>query len=104
MFVIFYLLFENVGDLYRLWNPFKGSRAAWMYVSEDSTVAVVFAFSINYDHWSNTVPRLKLKGLIPHCEYLITEPIPNCTTQHADYAKILASPGKLHSDKYCMYK
>lgn len=47
----------RTGDLYRLWDPFKISFAAWMYVSRDRENAVVFAFSVNSDHWSNLVPR-----------------------------------------------
>jgi alpha-galactosidase len=45
------------GDLYRLWNPFNNTFAAWMYVTRDKRDAVVFAFSLNSDHWSNLVPR-----------------------------------------------
>ena len=53
------------GDLYRLWDPFKRNLASWMYVSRDQSHAVVFAFSLNSDHWSNLVPRLQLRGLDP---------------------------------------
>ncbi len=35
----------------------KVKFAAWMYVSEDKREGVVFAFSLNSDHWSNIVPR-----------------------------------------------
>lgn len=45
------------GDIYRLWNPFRVTFAAWMYVSCDKSEAAVFAFSMNSDHWSNLVPR-----------------------------------------------
>ncbi len=45
------------GDMYRLWNPFKSNLAAWMYVSRDRKQAAVFAFALNYDHWSDLVPR-----------------------------------------------
>jgi hypothetical protein len=45
------------GDLFRLWDPFKGNLAAWMFVTKDKHQAVVFVFSINSDHWSNLVPR-----------------------------------------------
>jgi alpha-galactosidase len=40
------------GDLFRLWDPFKNTFAAWMYVTQDKSEAVVFAFSLNSDHWS----------------------------------------------------
>ena len=45
------------GELYRLWSPFRSPWGAWMYVSRDRRRAVVFAFSVNSDHWSNIVPR-----------------------------------------------
>lgn len=45
------------GDMYRLWHPFKVPLSAWMYVSQDKSQAIVFAFSLNSDHWSNLVPR-----------------------------------------------
>jgi hypothetical protein len=54
---------------------------AWMYVSQDKTHAVVFAFALNSDHWSNLVPRLQLQGLNPDYEYEITEPLPNNINQ-----------------------
>lgn len=69
------------GDLYRLWDPFKLNLAAWMYVSRDKSQAVVFAFSLNSDHWSNLVPRLQLQGLLPDAEYEVSEPLPNNITQ-----------------------
>jgi alpha-galactosidase len=41
------------GDMYHLWNPFKVSYAAWMYVSRDKQEAIVFAFSLNrYDNFN----------------------------------------------------
>jgi len=69
------------GDLYRLWDPFKVNLASWMYVSRDKSQAVVFAFSMNSDHWSNLVPRLQLLGLQSDAEYEVTEPMPNNITQ-----------------------
>lgn len=47
----------RTGDLYRLWNPFKSNLASWMYVTQDKSAAVVFAFSVNQDHWSTIIPR-----------------------------------------------
>ena len=52
-----------------------------MYVSRDKSQAVVFAFSLNSDHWSNLVPRLQLQGLEPDIEYEVSEPKPNTVTQ-----------------------
>jgi hypothetical protein len=79
------------GDLYRLWNPFKVTYAAWMYVSRDKTQAVVFAFSLNSDHWSNLVPRLLLKGLNPDVVYDVTEPLPNNLVQQIGNLRIIES-------------
>jgi len=55
--------------------------AAWMYVSRDKQQAVVFAFSLNSDHWSNLVPRLQLQGLLRDAEYEVTQPMPNNIAQ-----------------------
>lgn len=57
--IIFKALYPliSAGDLYRLWDPFKVNFASWMYVSRNKEHAVVFAFSMNSDHWSNLVPR-----------------------------------------------
>ena len=76
------------GDLYRLWNPFKVSFASWMYVSRDLSESVVFAFSMNSDHWSNLVPRLKLQGLDKNAEYVVSEPVPNNMGQEIGNFKI----------------
>jgi hypothetical protein len=65
-----------------------------MYVSRDQARAVVFAFSINSDHWNNLAPRLTLRGLIPDAEYDITEPYPNDITQQAGNFMLIESDGK----------
>ncbi|KAJ1430460.1 Melibiase-domain-containing protein [Ochromonadaceae sp. CCMP2298] len=82
------------GDLYRLWDPFKVNLASWMYVSRDKSQAVVFAFSMNSDHWSNLVPRLLLQGLLPDAEYEITEPMPNNITQASGNLMIIETEGE----------
>ena len=68
--------------------------AAWMYVSRDKSQAVVFAFSLNSDHWSNLVPRLQLQGLLPEAEYEVTEPLPNNITQASGNLMIIETEGK----------
>lgn len=60
-----------------------------MYVSPDKHTAVVFAFSVNSDHWSNIVPLLKLQGLLPHVEYVVSEPLPNDLSQSTGYVRQL---------------
>ena len=59
-----------------------------MYVSRDKLRSVVFAFSMNSDHWSNLVPRLLLQGLLPDEVYEITEPIPNNMAQSTGNLRI----------------
>lgn len=70
-----------------------------MYVESEKSQAVVFAFSLNSDHWSNLVPRLPLQGLDPNAEYEITEPIPNNVTQSTGNVLLIESEGKLHATK-----
>jgi alpha-galactosidase len=83
------------GDMYRLWHPFKLPLTAWMYVSYNREQAVVFAFSLNSDHWSNLVPRLPLQGLDPDSDYEITEPIPNNLAQSTGTVMVLESEGNI---------
>ena len=91
------LLFREIqpivflGDFYRLWNPFIVPYAAWMFVSRDQRDAVVFAFSLNSDHFSNLVPRLQLQGLRRDAEYEVLEPIPNNVSQGRGNLRIVES-------------
>ena len=66
-----------------------------MYVSRNQETAIVFAFSVNSDHWSNLVPRLLLRGLHPDYEYEITEPIPNNIIQNTGNLMIIETESKL---------
>lgn len=92
------------GDMYRLWSPFKLPLCSWMYVSRDKSEAVVFAFSMNSDHWSNLVPRLTLKGLDPDAIYEITEPAPNNLTQSTGNMLIIETEGMyLFRSFYMLY-
>jgi hypothetical protein len=77
-----------------------------MYVSRDKSQAVVFAFSLNSDHWSNLVPRLQLQGLLPEAEYEVTEPLPNNITQASGNLMIIETEGKarvLHAGSYMLF-
>ena len=64
-----------------------------MFVSRETGDAVVFAFSLNSDHWSNLVPRLMLQGLDPTAEYDVTEPLPNNVTQQSGNLRIIETEG-----------
>ena len=65
-----------------------------MYVTRDKTEAVVFAFSLNSDHWSNLVPRLQLQGLIPNAIYEISESVPNNIAQNIGNLRIIETESK----------
>ena len=62
---------------------------SWMYVSRDQTEAVVLAFSMGSDHWSNVVPRLVLAGLQLDWEYVVSEPMPNNLAQQSGNLMII---------------
>jgi hypothetical protein len=82
-----------------------------MYVTRDKSQAVVFAFSVNSDHWSSLVPRfaalyysfpcrdsghvcrLMLQGLLPDAIYEIYEPLPSHLTQSTGSYRIVESVG-----------
>lgn len=67
---IWHIVFE--GELFRLISPFEENAAAWMFVTEDKSEAVVFYVEVLKT--PNKHPRrLKLKGLLPDKKYLIKE-------------------------------
>lgn len=59
------------GEMYRLLSPFEGNEAAWMFVSEDKTEALVSYFRV-LSLPNGPLQRLKLKGLDLNKEYLIS--------------------------------
>jgi alpha-galactosidase len=60
------------GDLYRLISPRDGSEfSATQTVSKDKSQSVVFVF-IHSTNEGRTFPRLKLKGLDPSAQYVLT--------------------------------
>ncbi len=75
-----------------------------MYVSRDKSQAVVFAFSLNSDHWSNLVPRLQLQGLEPDTEYEVSEPLPNNITQASGNLMIIETEGEPHYNAMSLYQ
>jgi alpha-galactosidase len=60
------------GDLYRLISPYKGSRAALMYVTEDKHRAVVFTYRL-HKKLSDDYTPVRLNGLDPDQKYKIEE-------------------------------
>ena len=67
-----------------------------MYVSRDKSRAVVFAYNVNGDHWSNLVPRLPLQGLESDADYELTEPVPNNLTQAQGTLMMIETEGTVH--------
>jgi len=58
------------GDLYRLKNPSHGNEAAWMFISQDKTEAIVNYFKI-LSKCNYKLSVLKLKGLDANKRYKI---------------------------------
>ena len=61
------------GDLYRLSDPYSSDYYAFMYVSEDKSKAVVFAFCLRYQNRATGGHPFALRGLDPARKYLVTE-------------------------------
>ena len=61
------------GDLYRLASPYEGDDYALMYVSEDKSRAVVFAFCLKFRNRDKAAPVYKLQGLDSSRSYKVTE-------------------------------
>jgi len=62
----------NLGDLYRLQDPYGKEKAALEYVNEDQSHAVLFTFAL-YPLNGDVFPAILLKGLDPSKKYLIKE-------------------------------
>lgn len=62
----------NLGDLYRLQDPYGKEKAALEYVNEDQTHVVLFAFAL-YPLNGDVFPPILLKGLNPAKKYLVKE-------------------------------
>ena len=60
------------GDMYRLVSPYEGNHMALMYAEPEKGKAVVFTYDI-YPRYHEQVYDVRLKGLAPEAEYLITE-------------------------------
>lgn len=65
------------GDLYRLVSPYEENRAVLMYVNENKSKAILFAYTLN-SRYGESFNKVKLQGLDPQKTYKITEiNIPN---------------------------
>ena len=52
-------------------SPFETGLCSWMFVSEDQTRAVVFAFNTQFYEVMWNYPRLKLRGLREDVQYKV---------------------------------
>jgi alpha-galactosidase len=60
------------GDLFRLISPYEQNRAVLMYVNENKSKAVLFAYTIN-SRFNQTINKVRLQGLDPEKTYKIEE-------------------------------
>ncbi|GJQ14970.1 hypothetical protein GpartN1_g6761.t1 [Galdieria partita] len=79
------------GILYRLWNPFLSSSAAWMFVNNDASQALVFAFNIRREV-GRLLPRLLLRGLCYETVYEVEELCPGKLVRNIDTGAIMLDP------------
>ena len=74
----------QLGDQYRLWNPFDGTRTAVQFVTRDGAESVAFPFqtleteSMAPRYYTDS-DRLILKGLDPNATYSINDGRPRGT-------------------------
>jgi alpha-galactosidase len=60
------------GDLYRLISPYEENRAVLMYVNNNKSKAVLFAYTLN-SRYGEAFNRVRLQGLDPEKTYKIQE-------------------------------
>lgn len=60
------------GDMYRLVSPYSGSHTSTMYVGQDKSKAVVYAFDIHPRYGEKTLP-VRLQGLDATKKYRVKE-------------------------------
>ena len=61
------------GDLYRLGDPWGSNLYALMYVSEDRSRAVLFAYNLEFRSRAKDAPVIRLQGLDPGKTYKVEE-------------------------------
>ena len=78
------------GDLYRLISPYDESRAVLMYVSENKSKAILFAYHLNARR-KDIFARVRLQGLDPAKKYRLKEInlFPGTKTAQPDNDKVL---------------
>ena len=61
------------GELYRLVSPYQDSRAVLEYLASDGSEAIVIQLGLTKECHTNPATPIKLKGLDPNANYLVTE-------------------------------
>jgi alpha-galactosidase len=84
------------GDLYRINSPYRGNRAALMYVTPAKDQAIVFGYVTRF-HSRNDYMTVKLKGLKPDKSYKVTE-----INKEDPQKKLFTGSGKTFSGDYLM--
>lgn len=75
------------GDLYRLWDPFVSTSAAWMYVLEGGLEAMVVAVNLSREV-GRLLPHLRMQGLDPTTTYAVEELVPGNVTRNPETGAI----------------
>lgn len=86
------------GDLYRLLSPYSNQRTAMMYVNEDKSDAVVFAYLLEKVINGGNNQVLYLKGLDPNRRYRLTE----LNKDPSSYSWFSPLEGKTYTGEYLM--
>lgn len=75
------------GDLYRLWNPFTETSAAWMYVLEGGLEAMVVVVNVSREV-GRLLPHLRMQGLDAATTYAVEELVPGSVSRSAETGAI----------------
>lgn len=75
------------GDLYRLWDPFVETSAAWMYVLEGGLEAMVVAVNLSREV-GRLLPHLRMRGLDATTTYAVEELVPGNVSRNPETGAI----------------
>ena len=84
------------GEQYRLVSPYDGDHAAVMYVSQDKSHSVAFAYDL-HPHFQEPLRNVRLQGLSPERMYRVKE-----INLMPDTTSSLVCDGKSYSGDYLM--
>ena len=86
-----------MGDLYRILSPYKNNRAAYMYVNENQSEAVVFNFLVRKEIYPHPT-TIRLQGLDAKTQYTLNE----INANPKDWSRFSKYEGKTFSGEYLM--